>query len=223
MATLGAVVLAGILSSPARVHADGKDNGNDEAQLIQLGLSIAPVKLNLAGKNQDLVGLGSYIVNAVSDCNSCHTSGGPPNFDYVAGGNPYFGQKPAKVDPTTYLGGGADFFSASVDPNNPGPDIIARNLTPDKTGRPEGGHTLAEFKQIMRTGKDFDHLHPTCSSTVTANCIPAPVDGDLLQIMPWPTFSHMTDHYLEAIYEYLSAIPCIAGPPAPSPLHNDCK
>ena len=39
--------------------------------------------------------------------------------------------------------------------------------------------------------------------------------------MPWPTFSHMTDHDIEAIYEYLSAIPCIdnstSTPPAGAP------
>ena len=62
--------------------------------------------------------------------------------------------------------------------------------------------------------------HPTVK--VTQNCIPAPVDGSRLQIMPWPTFQSMTDRDLDTIYEYLSAIPCIAGPPAPSPLHNDC-
>jgi hypothetical protein len=33
---------------------------------------------------------------------------------------------------------------------------------------------------------------------------------------------YMSDHELRVIYEYLSAIPCIAGPPAPSVLHNDC-
>jgi hypothetical protein len=31
--------------------------------------------------------------------------------------------------------------------------------------------------------------------------------------MPWPTFQNMTDHDLDAIYEYLSAIPCMAGRP----------
>ena len=41
--------------------------------------------------------------------------------------------------------------------------------------------------------------------------------------MPWATFQSMTDLDIESIYEYLSAIPCIAGPPAPSPLHNDCN
>ena len=165
--------------------------------------------------------LGSYLVNARSDCNSCHNSGNPPNFDFAAGGSPYFGQ-PKNVNPATYMGGGQDFGPVGT-PSQPGPDIVSRNLTPDKTGRPEGGHTLAEFKQTIRTGVDFDHLHPTCSATVTSNCIPAPVDGGVLQVMPWPTFQNMTDHDLDAIYEYLSAIPCIAGLPAPSPLHNDCR
>lgn len=235
VAALAAITVAGMMSISARLQAQENRaasrllripapqplEGGSEESLIQRGLAIAPVPLNLAGKNRALVGLGSYLVNAQSDCNSCHTAGGPPNFDFAAGGNPYFGE-PKKVDPTTYMGGGQDFGPVGP-PDNPGPDIVTRNLTPDKTGRPEGGHTLAEFKQIMRTGKDFDRLHPTCSDTLTTNCIGAPVDGSLLQIMPWPTFQNMTDHDLDAIYEYLSAIPCYAGPPAPSPLHNDCQ
>jgi hypothetical protein len=61
-----------------------------------------------------------------------------------------------------------------------------------------------------------------------ANCIPPPVDGDLLQVMPWPTFHYMTDRQIDAIYEYLSAVPCIdnsfSTPPAGAPdeLRNDC-
>jgi len=224
---ISAVVIAGMLSSSTRVRA--QDNQDNEASLIQRGFDIAPVPLNLNGKNKALVGLGSFLVNAVADCDGCHTSGGPPNFNYASGGNPYFGQHPSKIDPATYLAGGTDFGPAVPLPPGQyaGPDIITRNLTPDKTGRPEGGHTLAEFMTIMRTGKDFDHLHPTCKSTSPPsppNCIPAPVDGDLLQIMPWPVFQYMTDHQLEAIYEYLSAIPCIEGPTDPKdPLHNDCK
>jgi hypothetical protein len=162
------------------------------------------------------------LVNVVGDCNGCHTSGGPPNFDYAAGYNPYFGQ-PKKVDPSVYLSGGQDFGPVGS-PTNPGPDIIARNLTPDKTGKAAGGHTLKEFITIIRTGKDFDNLHPTCTLGVTINCIPSPVDGALLQIMPWPTFQNMTDHDLTAIYEYLSSIPCIEGPTDPTnPLHNNCQ
>jgi hypothetical protein len=48
-----------------------------------------------------------------------------------------------------------------------------------------------------------------------------PFDGNSLQVMPWPTFQNMTDHDLRAIYEYLSSIPCITGPPS-GVLHNDC-
>jgi hypothetical protein len=36
--------------------------------------------------------------------------------------------------------------------------------------------------------------------------------------MPWPVFHNLTDHQLDAIYEYLSAIPCQVGSPA-----NDCE
>jgi hypothetical protein len=88
---------------------------------------------------------------------------------------------------------------------------------------PEGGRPFSEFLQIIRTGADLDHLHPTCpTGTVNPGCVPFPFNGELLQIMPWPQFQNMTDHDIQAIYEYLSAIPCIAGPPAPDPRHNDC-
>jgi len=252
--TLGVMALAGPLSTPPRVQA--QDDGNkDEDSLIHIGFAIAPVPLNLEGKNRALVGLGSFIVNAQGDCNGCHTASGPPNFNYANNGNPYFSnQGPTKTDPTTYLAGGTDFFSA-VPPSPPGgfppgsvpasypppeygtyvgPDIITRNLTPDKNGRPEGGRTLEQFKEIMRTGKDFDNIHPTCQSDTDPNialgvCIPPPVDGRKLQVMPWPLFHNMTDHQIEAIYEYLSAIPCIdntfSTPPAgvPNELRNDCS
>jgi hypothetical protein len=217
LVALGVAGMLGTLGAQAQ--------SSDELLRIQQGLAIAPVPLTMAGLDPNLVGLGSYLVNAVGDCNGCHTGGGPPNFDYAAGGNPYFGQ-PKKVDPTVYLSGGQDFGPVGP-PDNSGPDIIARNLTPDKTGLPAGGHTLSEFMQIIRNGTDYDHLHPTCTATspvpTPANCIPAPVRGDLLQIMPWPTFSNMSDHDILAMYTYLSAIPCIQGPADPNdPLHNDC-
>src|ERR1700687_2054983 len=218
---LAAVVLGGMLINAHSGQASEQEGNDDEAK-IRKGFAISPVRLNLAGKNRELVGLGSYIVNAQADCNGCHNSGTEPNFEFLPGGNPYFGQ-PKVVNPATYLGGGQNFGPVGPPPS---PDIISRNLTPDKTGRPEGGHTFAEFLQIMRYGKDFDHLHPNCSATRTTNCIPAftGIDGDLLQIMPWPAYQSMTDHDLLAIYTYLSAIPCIEGPKDPkNPLHNDCR
>lgn len=249
------IALADTLVKVPRAHAGQED---DEASLIQIGYRIAPVPLNMKGRNPALVGLGSFIVNAQGDCNGCHTAGAPPNFNYANGGNPYFGQ-PQVTDTATYLGGGNDFGPAvppsaaiggfppgSQPPSYPpaafgsyvGPDIIARNLTPDKTGRPEGGNTLAQFMDILRNGTDLDNLHPTCTTALPvptpANCIPAPVNGGLLQVMPWPVFHNMTDRQIQAIYEYLSAIPCVEGPATVGDLppqmqyafvalHNDCK
>jgi hypothetical protein len=200
------VAIAGMLFSSPRGKAE--DRGDDSDSRIERGLEIAPVHLNLEGKNRALVGLGSYIVNAQADCDGCHSAGPPTEF--AMGGNPYFGQ-PEKVNPATYLGGGRNFGPISGPPS---PDIVTRNLTPStKTGLPEGEHTFEEFLTILRTGKDFDHLHPNCSMSVATNCFPPvpPFDGDLLQIMPWPIYQHMSDHDIRAIYEYLKAIPCIQG------------
>src|SRR5579863_360419 len=153
--------------------ARAQGNSGDDESKIQQGFAIAPVPLNLAGKNRALVGMGSYLVNAVGDCNGCHTSGGPPNFNYAANHNPYFqSQLPTMPDPAHYLAGGADFGPAlpfNIPPslaygNYVGPDMVARNLTPDKNGIPEGGMTLAQFRLILRTGIDIDHIHPTCTS-----------------------------------------------------------
>ncbi len=215
IATAVLVVIAAMWLSSLRGQA--QDANHREEARIEQGLKIAPVPLNLDNKDRELVGLGSYIVNAQADCNGCHSAG--PSTEFSNGGNPYFNQ-PTRVHQATYLGGGRDFGPFP----GPGsfPHIISRNLTPDKTGRPEGGHTLEEFVTIMRTGVDMDNLHPTCTGAPDGNCLPPPFDGALLQVMPWPIHRLMTDHDLRAIYEYLSAVPCIAGPPAPSPLHNDC-
>jgi len=161
--------------------------------------------------------LGSYLVNPSGGCNDCHSAG--PQTEYLPGENPYFGQ-PTRINPATYLGGGRDFGPLLPTPGSP--HIVSRNLTPDKTGLPEGGHSFDQFREILRTGMDFDHLHPPCAAGQTTNCLPPPFDGDKLQIMPWYVYQNLTEHDIRAIYEYLSAVPCIEGPPAPSLLHNDC-
>jgi hypothetical protein len=245
-AVFAAVVFTGMLIGVPRGQAQ---DVNDYTSRIQQGFAVAPVPLNLNGKTAaeiDLVGLGSYLVNAANDCNFCHTSGGPPNFNFLAGHNPYFLlQGPKKTDPSQYLAGGTPFGTAlpfNVPPgtaygNYLGPAIVSRNLTPDKNGLPEGGRTLAQFMQIFRTGADLDQIHPTCTSPTggpggtpsPANCIPPPVNGAVLQVMPWADFQDMTDKDIEAIYEYLSAIPCIdntwSTPPtgAPNELRNKCN
>ena len=151
-----------------------------EAELAraQKGLTISPVPISAgAGRTRLLIGLGSYLVNAVGGCNDCHT-----NPSYAEGGDPFRGQ-PTKINATNYLAGGVKF----------GP-FTSRNLTPDpQRGNLPAGLTLEDFINVMRTGKDRDNLHPQISP--------------LLQVMPWPVFRNMTDRDLQAIYFYLSAIP----------------
>lgn len=216
--TIFFVLLCGFLVYPSPVLADDDDRDSQVA-MIRRGFEIAPVPLNFRGRDWALVGYGSYLVNAVADCNGCHSAG--PTTEYALGGNPYFkGNPPTVVNQATYLGGGRNF--GALIPGTPA--IVSRNLTPDRSGRPVGGRTFEEFLHILRTGEDLDHLHPNCSTSMTSNCFPAqqPFNGDLLQIMPWPDFQHLTRHDVRAIYEYLGAIPCIEGPPPPSVLHNDC-
>ena len=210
------MVTAGMINVSKRVAAHDDDDEDREESKVRRGFEIAPVPLDLVGKNRHLVGLGSYIVNAQGDCNGCHSAG--PATEFAPGGNPYFGQ-PTKVNTATYLGGGRDF--GPFPGPGPFPHIISRNLTPDKTGRPEGGNSFAQFKAIIRTGIDTDKVHPTCKGAPDGKCIPAPFDGDLLQIMPWPIYQNMSDHELRAIYEYLSAIPCVEG--GPGEPANRCK
>src|SRR6202171_1797586 len=157
---------------------------------VQTGFAIAPVPLNMQNKDPNLVGYGSYLVKAVADCNVCHSAGPPTQF--APGGNPYLSQHPTVVNPATYLGGGRD-FGAFPDPAGPFPHVISRNLTPDNTGLAEGGKTIDQFLQIMRTGIDMDHAHPTCAGPPNGKCLPPPFNGDLLQIMPWPAFQYMTN------------------------------
>ena len=170
--------------------AQGQGNGGESE--IQRGFEIAPVPLNLAGKNRGLVGLGSYLVNGPMDCLGCHT-----NDLYLPGGDPFLGQ-PASINTATYLGGGVSF----------GP-FVSRNLTPDSQGRP-AGLTLSQFKQVLRIGADLKGVEQP----------PVPAPTPLLQVMPWPAYRHSTEHFLEAIYAYLSAIPCLEGGPGTVP--NRC-
>jgi hypothetical protein len=173
-----AVWLAAPLLSERRLLA--QPGGDPDGSRVRQGFDIAPVPLNLDGKNPALVGLGSYIVNAVSECADCHTK--LPG--YLPGGNPFLGQ-PIQIDVANYLRGGRPF--AAVDPTGVENPIKSRNLRPEN-GLP-AGLTFAQFVDVMRNGTDYDH------------------PGRLLQVMQWPIFQNMTDRDLLAIYEYLGAVP----------------
>ena len=137
----GVVLLFGVIHHVAQADNDDERSESVEQHRILVGYKINPVPLNLSHKNQDLVGLGSYMVNAVGGCSDCHT-----NPTYLPGGDPFLGQ-PKVVNAQHFLAGGQHF----------GP-FVSRNLTPEN-GLP-AGHTFAEFRTILRTGKDFDHAHP---------------------------------------------------------------
>ena len=134
-----AVAVLGSLMSIQLVTGAGDGNDQDgDASKIQKGFAVAPVQLDLRGKNRALVGLGSYIVNAQGGCNDCHTS---PS--YAPGGDPHQGQ-PKQVNVAVYLGGGASF----------GP-FVSKNITPDEHGLP-AGLTRDQFITLMRTGMEAD-------------------------------------------------------------------
>jgi hypothetical protein len=204
---VGLLLMTGLLSYSSNGRAQQATDPELQAKILK-GFQIAPVPLSIGLLDPNLVGYGSYLVNTAG-CNDCHSA--DPSTQYTATGNPYFGQT-LTTNQATYLGGGRD-FGAFPDPAGPFPHIIARNLTPDFSGLPEGGNSLQTFQQIMRTGTDTDHVHPTCKGAPDGTCLPPPFNGDLLQIMPWPGYSSLTDRDLLAIYTYLAAIPCVEGGP----------
>ncbi|RJS23018.1 cytochrome C [Corallococcus sp. H22C18031201] len=156
-------------SDPATHPQDVPLPTDAERERIEKGLTVSPVAINLTGLDRDLVGLGSYIVNAQGGCNDCHTN--PP---YTTGGDPFKGQ-PTQINTASYLAGGMVF---------PG-GVTSTNITPDTMGMP-AGLTVDEFLGVLRTGK---------------------ADGNLLQVMPWPIYSNMSERDMRAIYEYLRSIP----------------
>ncbi len=220
----GAVAAVGLLGFAVSIISPSVQADSDST--VQIGFAIAPVPLNMNGKIPALVGKGSYIVNAKGDCNGCHNSpdlGG----EWAADHNPYFGQ-PKMVNAKGYLGGGATFGPfPGKGIGGVGPLMVySRNLTPDASGLPEGGHTFQEFLTMMRTGHDFDLAHPACPTLGAEGCIASPpFNAGLLQVMPWPVYSNMSDDDLRAVYEYLSAIPCISHKGTvglPSNLYQTC-
>lgn len=195
--------------------AQGNNNDQGLSPLAQQGFAISPVpkaKLTFNEENADLVGRGSYLVNAIGGCSGCHTFPAylPPGDkagSNPAAGDPFLGMPPqsasfgpliANYNVSHYLAGGQCF----------GP-FMARNLTPEVdvpapfAGKPEG-LTEAEFVTVMRTGAD---IHCDAEHEPSDPICALPPSTPLLQVMPWPTFHNMTDADLQAIYAYLTALP----------------
>jgi hypothetical protein len=139
--SLMACALLVVLNDRSSAQGGAATAVDDEAARIRIGFQIAPVPLSLRHKDPNLVGLGSYIVNARISCNDCHTN--PP---WVPGHNPHLGQKPAEINAAAYLAGGNKFAGGL---------IVSRNITPDSHGLP-AGLTFAQFVHTLRTGIDPD-------------------------------------------------------------------
>jgi hypothetical protein len=135
-----AIVLVTVLTStsPGQDPDLGDERAKAEKKRIQKGLAIAPVPLNFRNRDRDLVGLGSYIVNAQAACGDCHTC---PT--YAPGHNPFSGGD-GQINATNYLAGGVSF----------GP-IVSANITPDASGKP-AGLDFDEYLELIRTGHDPD-------------------------------------------------------------------
>ncbi|SJM96355.1 hypothetical protein [Crenothrix polyspora] len=155
------------------------------------------VVLNLKKKNIGLVRTGSYLVNAIGNCNSCHvapTKTTPPSSSVYSSGDPFKGEV-AVIDFARYLGGGRIFGAIAAKPATATtPEVIAfkgytaDNLRPDISGKP-AGLTKDEFINVMRTGKD-------------------PHDATrIIQVMPWPVYQNLSTTDLKAMYEYFRALP----------------
>lgn len=204
---------AGLVLSLALIIGGGVlADEDDEDLLVKQGFAISPIpaaELKFHEEDRDRVGLGSFIVNAMGDCSGCHSfpqflGNGDPAGSNPAAGDPFeglpssepAGQRPlvANFNSSHYLAGGQCF----------GP-FMARNLTPDADGLPEG-LTEADFIRVLRTGEDI-HCEKEPSDPI---CALGP-DTPLLQVMPWPTYHNLTDAQLRSIYAYLRAIPPAAA------------
>jgi hypothetical protein len=186
IATVCGMTVMTVLVWPALYPASAQESFDSWrlSGVTERGREMAPLSLNLEGKNPQLVYLGSYIVNGQGGCNSCHTcpSFRPSDVSRLGASGPTSGKTSPTLNIVNYLGGGVPFNG-----------IKSSNLTPDGAGLP-GGLTYKEFLTSMQNG----HRHEDAAHTV--------------QISPLPNFSDMFEGDVAAVYEYLRALPAaVAG------------
>ena len=129
------IVVFGFAFLGAAVHGDDDDSRPDHGDSrVERGLAISPVPVHVTKRNRELVGLGSYIVNAQGACNDCHTC---PSYSV----DPFTkGAVKGTVNAGNFLAGGVAF-------QTPGGLFVSPNLTPDPSNGnlPDGGHTWANL------------------------------------------------------------------------------
>jgi hypothetical protein len=139
---IGMAVVGAQQNGASRQDGQGGGGQNDDSSRIQIGFAYVRqqgITLNLRGRDRELVGLGSYLVNAVGACVDCHTA--PP---FTKDPFAFLGA-PKQVNLACYLAGGTPF----------GP-FVSRDITPWEDGMP-AGLTFKQFRHVIRTGEDPDN------------------------------------------------------------------
>lgn len=152
---------------------------------VNRGLAISPlVNPRHLGREQHRYGRGSYLVNSISDCSSCHTN---PPADPIT----------FRLSTETFLSGGRVFLA---------PPRIHRLLhesrafSANMTGQHHGffhepGSTFERFERIIRSGTHADETPPR----------------PLAFPMPWDLLKEMVAEDLHSIFTYLTLLPARTG------------
>jgi hypothetical protein len=158
---------------------------------VALGRAIQPLAeptgvASLSSADQTRFGRGSYIVNAVAQCNDCHTS---PST------NPFPPQPPFTINTAAYLTGGAVF---KVPPPLQPVMHTTRTMAENLTGQTNGYITAADqtaFETTITTG-----LHQDRAGNPPLG-FPMPAD----------VFKNMTAEDLASVFVYLKNLTPISG------------
>jgi len=161
-----------------------------ESSKVERGLQISPVAVKLDNLNKNMVGWGSYLVNAASGCANCHSC---PT--YVPGTG-----KAKQLNSQNYMAGGVPFAFPAPTKGSSAPELRSANLTPDARGVP-GGLTFLQFKTALTEG------HKTLKEAFTEFPAPTEAFAGEISVMPWRIYQNFDTDDLASIYEYLKAIP----------------
>jgi hypothetical protein len=175
-------------------ETDGMGNPVPDPDNVQRGLAIMPLDVPLPpdAPTLALVGRGSYLVNAVVGCSSCHTN---PDRNYMTPN--------AQINTAQYMAGGRVF------PTGPAASQVGvtRSMSANLIGQKNGFFNQADVS--------FETFLTTITQGVHADEMnEAGVAPPLAYPMPWYAFKNMNLADLEAIYTYLSWL--AQSPAAPS-------
>lgn len=160
------------------------DGGVDPDNVLY-GLALLPTAVPskfgaLDAEQQAQFGRGSYLVNAVADCNGCHTN---PSRDFKQG--PTY----LKVNTAAYLAGGAVW---SVQPFRQATTGFVRTMAANLTGTSNGFFHKTQISFPLFEGLLATGLH-----------VEDPDPHPLAWPMQWQHFRLMTLADLEAVYTYM--------------------